>query len=138
MIVEGVYVTGPCIAIMGIVDPEGTKARRRSPVLIPFHFLVHLLTTYLLTCLLTHLPAYLLACNPEGSYDVCFAASGEGAEDRVRASIAAANAEASAGPAAACASSSAHAAASSSSPPFFISLSTSQVSKTVRYYIDGA
>lgn len=45
MIVEGVYVTGPCIAIMGIVDPEGTKARRRSPVLIPFHFLVHLLTT---------------------------------------------------------------------------------------------
>ena len=25
MIVEGVYVTGPCIAIMGIVDPEGTQ-----------------------------------------------------------------------------------------------------------------
>ena len=25
MIVEGVYVTGPCIAIMGIVDPEGEK-----------------------------------------------------------------------------------------------------------------
>ena len=64
MIVEGVYVTGPCIAIMGIVDPEGTKVCRRSRVLIPFHFFVHLLTyllSYLLTCLPIRLPST-LAC----------------------------------------------------------------------------
>ena len=43
MIVEGVYVTGPCIAIMGIVDPEGKNVGKACDTL---------LLTYSLTCFL--------------------------------------------------------------------------------------
>jgi len=72
IVVDGAYVSGQCIAIMGIVDPEGT-------------------------------------------YDVCFAAPGEGAEERVRTSIEAANA---------ISGGTASSSASAFAPPFSICLCT--------------
>lgn len=76
MVVDGAFVVGPCVAVMGIVDPDG-------------------------------------------GYDVCFAAPGEGAEERVRASIAAANSST-----VGAAASSASASADCGAPPFSICLST--------------